>query len=168
MSEKPTSYIDTVVTQAKALEYTLDVTVAENSPFVIRLDGHGFSKYTKQFQKPFDQGLADTMVAITKQMVFESAATCGYTQSDEISLVFFPKVNSPPLYGGRVQKLVSLLAGRTSVLFNHRIQTEYPEKKIQELAYFDARVIPCATDKDVHDAILFRASDGFRNGVISL
>ena len=51
-------------------------------PVVARLDGKGFSSFTKELQRPFDKRLSDLMVATVKFLVEETGAVCGYTQSD--------------------------------------------------------------------------------------
>lgn len=92
------------------------------NPFVVRLDGHGFSKFTKGFQKPFDRFLADTMIMITGELVERFNARTGYTQSDEITLVFAAMENDEPhIFAGRKQKLCSLIAGFASARFNHNL-----------------------------------------------
>jgi tRNA(His) guanylyltransferase len=58
-------------------------------PAVVRIDGKNFSRFTKGLQRPFDPRLSELMVATTKYLVSESNALCGYTQSDEISLLLY-------------------------------------------------------------------------------
>jgi tRNA(His) guanylyltransferase len=60
---------------------------------MIRLDGHKFSTFAAPFRKPFDELLHRVMVATTADLVAKYHATTGYTQSDEITLVF-PAVNA--------------------------------------------------------------------------
>jgi len=57
-------------------------------PVCMRIDGKTFSKWTKGLERPYDKRLTDLMVATTKYLVAETGALMGYTQSDEISLVF--------------------------------------------------------------------------------
>jgi tRNA(His) 5'-end guanylyltransferase len=56
-------------------------------PALVRIDGKNFSRFTTGLERPFDARLSDLMVATTKYLVEESNALCGYTQSDEISLL---------------------------------------------------------------------------------
>ena len=56
-------------------------------PVVIRLDGVGFSKWTKGLNRPFDEKLTQLMIETTKFLVEETNAVVGYTQSDEITLI---------------------------------------------------------------------------------
>lgn len=53
------------------------------TPTVIRLDGKAFHTYTKNLQKPFDEGLIEDMQETTK-FLCENIQGCkmGYAQSD--------------------------------------------------------------------------------------
>ena len=75
----------------KAYEEPLDHVVDPNLPFIIRLDGHKFSKFTKGFRKPFDVRLHRAMVRSACDVLSELRPTVAYTQSDEITFVFFPE-----------------------------------------------------------------------------
>mgnify|MGYP002789559015 CR=1 FL=1 len=55
-------------------------------PFVIRLDGKSFSKYTSNLIKPVDELFRRSM----NDCLLEFQAKTGYTHSDEITLVFSP------------------------------------------------------------------------------
>ena len=56
-------------------------------PVVIRLDGRGFSKFTKNFVKPYDLDMAQAMMNVSEKLLKESGALVAYQQSDEISLL---------------------------------------------------------------------------------
>jgi tRNA(His) 5'-end guanylyltransferase len=45
---------DSMGDRMKAYERTTQVYVDSSTPYVIRLDGHTFSKFTRGFKKPFD------------------------------------------------------------------------------------------------------------------
>ena len=51
-------------------------------PAVARLDGKGFSGFTRGLARPFDVRLSNLMVETTTFLVEETNAVCGYTQSD--------------------------------------------------------------------------------------
>ena len=59
--------------------FTCDIKLIPRLPIIARLDGKSFSTFTK--------GLSSLMVETTKKLVEHSNANCGYTQSDEITLV---------------------------------------------------------------------------------
>jgi tRNA(His) guanylyltransferase len=58
-------------------------------PVIARLDGRSFHSFTNGLGRPFDERLSNLMVNVTNFLVEGSNACIGYTQSDEISLVFY-------------------------------------------------------------------------------
>ena len=57
--------------------------------YIIRMDGKNFSTYLNGFVKPFDEIFRDTMNEVMIECCKEiSGAICGFTNSDEISVVF--------------------------------------------------------------------------------
>ena len=60
----------------------------KGQPLVVRLDGKSFHTFTKGLARPFDQRLSSLMVETTKALVDRFQAKVGYTQSDEITLVW--------------------------------------------------------------------------------
>lgn len=107
-----------------------------HQPIVARIDGKGFSKFTKGFQKPFDVKLADAFVETTKSIMAVTNATCGYAQSDEITLVYDGNENpaSEHYFNGKVSKLNSVLASMATAFFNREISSE-----VDIPAFFDCR-----------------------------
>ena len=57
-------------------------------PVVARLDGKGFSKWTKGLEYPFDPNMQKLREEVTTFLVQETNAAIGYCQSDEITLVW--------------------------------------------------------------------------------
>ena len=95
-----------------------------------RLDGRAFHTFTKGLKRPYDDRLSTLMVDVTKELVHELNARVGYTQSDEISLVWFYDKDSESDYpfGGRIQKLCSVLAACATGHFVQRLPAYIPEK----------------------------------------
>ena len=58
-------------------------------PVCARLDGRAFHTWTKNLERPFDKRFVNLMRDVTSYLVQETNAVVGYTQSDEISLVFY-------------------------------------------------------------------------------
>jgi tRNA(His) 5'-end guanylyltransferase len=58
-------------------------------PVCARIDGNGFSRFTQHLARPFDARLSRLMVDTTRALVEETQALAGYTQSDEISLLWY-------------------------------------------------------------------------------
>ena len=78
-------------------------------PICIRLDGRGFSKFTKGMIRPFDKNFTDSMIETMKFLIEETDAIIGYTESDEISLILSD--TKKPFFNGRVAKLNSIING---------------------------------------------------------
>lgn len=150
---------------------------------IIRIDGHGFSKWTKGFDKPFDDLLVQTLSEVAKSLMDEFKAVVAYSQSDEITLILEPDDNM--IYSGRVQKITSLMASFASMKFNNLLQEEWhemnrwficgfdrkqPHDIRQELlaskigkAFFDARVFQVDSASEAFNALLWRTRDCERN-----
>lgn len=150
-----------------------------NLPFVVRLDGHGFSKFTRGFAKPMDERLKWAMILTTQDLVNEFNARTGFVESDEITLVFppIPNEKSTLIYSGRKLKICSLMAGYASARFNFNLRCEFErtketsEKLLSKVgkAYFDARVFSVDDEKVAMEAIWWRYRfDTWRNGVAGL
>ena len=58
-------------------------------PILARIDRKNFSRFTRNMDRPYDIRLSQRMIETTKHLVKESNARIGYTQSDEISLLFY-------------------------------------------------------------------------------
>src|SRR4051812_23385307 len=128
--QQPPSRSLTLADRMKKYEASHDYTLPPTSPAILRLDGHGFSKFTAHFCRPFDQRIHDAMIATCADLLhFFPPAIVAYTQSDEITLVFPNGVQS---FNDRIQKLVSLAASYCSVRFNVHLSAllaETPEPK---------------------------------------
>ena len=89
-------------------------------PILARLDGRAFHTFCHKMEKPFDAGFHATMTRVTKTLVEESNARVGYTQSDEISLLFHSEnFKSQVFFNGSIMKMTSTLAAVASVEFNY-------------------------------------------------
>lgn len=176
----PSSEAANVGDHVKSLEARWDAKLPSSSSYVIRLDGHAFSKFTRHFRKPLDARITQSMVSTTVDLLNEFNAVCGFTQSDEITLVF-PAANTstgqPHIFSGRVQKLASLTSSFASIRFHHHLtRQEYTAEEADlraivadRPAYFDARVFATPSPQDAMLAVYWRHRyDCYRNGVSSL
>eukprot|EP01083_Nonionella_stella_P095041 266738_1 len=139
-STRPPRAIDALGERMKTYEEKAYVTklLDNTQPLIVRLDGHCFHTFTKGFQRPFDENLHRAMVLTTGDLVQKYQARTGYTQSDEITLVFdaanveekdienddkMKKKNKEKvhLFGGRGVKISSVLAGYSSARFNYHL-----------------------------------------------
>ena len=122
---------ETLGGRLKGYEKSVESVVPYNEFLMVRIDGHKFSKYTKGFVKPFDEILSKTFEKTTIDLVDKFGAVTGYTQSDEITLVFKPtykekdgEISNNQIFGGRTQKISSLVAAYTTRQFNKHLEDE--------------------------------------------
>lgn len=137
-------------------------------PICTRIDGRCFSKFTKGLDRPFDTGMIDLMKATTKYLVEETQADIGYTQSDEITLVWKNNTyDSEIFFNGKIQKMCSSLTSLTVGFFNQNIAKYIPSKKDQ-LANFDCRVWQVPTLDEAANLLLWRERDAVKNSISML
>uniref|UniRef100_A0A6B2LJK8 tRNAHis guanylyltransferase catalytic domain-containing protein n=1 Tax=Arcella intermedia TaxID=1963864 RepID=A0A6B2LJK8_9EUKA len=153
----------------------------DSKPFVIRLDGHRFSKFTSHFKKPFDERIFTAMLYTTKDLMEEFLPTTAYTASDEITLIFPPLTNEEKekgahlIYNGRIQKILSLTSGLCSVRFSQHIANQQfdPTREatvLSKLGYqsFDSRIFNVPSMEEALNNLIWRVSDIRRNSVTNL
>jgi tRNA(His) 5'-end guanylyltransferase len=134
-------------------------------PIVARLDGKGFSKFTKNLARPFDPRLSELMVKTVKFLIQESNANCGYTQSDEITLTWYNENPENQIYfDRRIQKMVSVLAAQCSVYFNKALPVFIPEKASQ-MPVFDCRIWQMPTLEEATNVFVWRELDACKNSI---
>ena len=140
----------------------------DKSKFVYaRIDGRSFSKFTKGMEKPFDTQLHDCFVTAMQTLMKETNANMGYTQSDEISLLWWPlEEPSEFMFAGKIQKLTSVLASITTSSFYDRFLTHFGND-YGKLPAFDCRIINLPSQKEALNMIEWRKQDAFRNSVQS-
>lgn len=132
-------------------------------PVLVRLDGKGFSKYTKGLERPYDQRLSDIMVEVTRTIVEDTCACVGYTQSDEISLVYYSDDReSQVFFDGKLQKMCSVLASMATAKFNELAKAKFPDKP---LAFFDCRVWTVPNLAEAANTFLWRELDASKNSI---
>lgn len=137
-------------------------------PLVVRLDGRSFSSYTRGLEKPYDTRLVNSMVETTKYLVEKTQAKIGYTQSDEITLIYFNEnADSEFIFNGKQHKLTSVLAGLCSAKFALMAYNSIPEKR-HTIPCFDARVFSVPSKEEAANAVLWRWFDARRNSISSL
>ena len=148
---------DDLDSKMRVYETSVDFGVLPDIYMVARIDGRSFTRLTKEtgkFEAPFDVKFRDLMVETTKHLM-----TCGfkviygYTESDEISLLFDLNID---LFGRKIRKYNSILAGEASakfsLLFNH-------------IAVFDCRICQLPNEKLVIDYFRWRNEDAHRNAL---
>lgn len=138
-----------------------------DKPICVRLDGKSFSTFTRGLARPYDARMSNIMKLVTQHLVKETHAKIGYTQSDEISLIYYYEEPSQPLYGGKFHKLTSVLAGMASGMFQDLLGNLLPEK-IGNHPVFDCRVWQVPTKEEAANVILWRWFDARKNSISML
>ena len=143
--------------QMRGFEESLNERVADLDWIVLRLDGRGFTKLTKEvldFTRPFDLRFHTAMQKTCEHLLGGGTKfRLGYTQSDEISLLL-RKDDIP--FNGKTRKLNSVFAGEASGIFSVEVGLA---------TAFDCRVIPLGDQQNVIDYFRWRAEDARRNGL---
>jgi tRNA(His) 5'-end guanylyltransferase len=110
---------DDLDAKMRQFEMADDAHVIPGLPLIVRLDGRGFTRLTKEthrFEAPFDERFRDHMVATAAHLMEGGFRfVYAYTQSDEISLLFHSEADA---FDRKVRKLLSVLAGEASACFS--------------------------------------------------
>jgi len=135
-------------------------------PVIARIDGKCFHTYTRDLERPFDTGLSDLMIATTENLVQQTNAVIGYTQSDEITLIFYSdNIKSQIFFDGRIAKMTSVLASMTTAIFNDLVAIHLPQKMNWQPALFDCRVWTVPTKLEAINVLVWRELDATRNSI---
>jgi len=141
----------------RVFETLNDHYVLPNVYMVARIDGRGFTKLTKDkhdFERPFDIKFRDLMIETTRHLMDSGfRIVYGYTQSDEISLLFHIDENT---FNRKQCKLNSILAGEASSKFS---------LLLNDLAAFDSRLSILPSKNLVVDYFRWRNEDAHRNSL---
>jgi len=141
----------------RVFETAHDHCVLPGIHIVARLDGRSFTRLTKEvqaFEAPFDDRFRDLMVeTVHHLMQVGFKILYGYTESDEISLLFAPQEDG---FGRKVRKLNSILAGEASARFS---------LSLGSVASFDCRICQLPTAQLVVDYFRWRHEDAHRNAL---
>ena len=128
------------------------------TPFFVRLNGRRFQAVSEKLraEKPFDKSFAKCLVK-SGRALFQANLNPSlvYVASDEINALFLHAIP----FGGRVEKINSVLAGTTSSAFS--VYTIKHFKKPLTVA-FDSRII-IVTRRKVNDYLSYRQRDAWRN-----
>lgn len=134
-------------------------------PVIARIDGRSFSRFTRDMKRPYDERMSRLMIDTTRFLVEETCALIGYTQSDEISLLWHSSdTKSQVFFDGRVQKMTSVLAGLSTAYFNRALSVRMPEHA-DALPVFDCRVWNVPTREEAANTFLWREQDATKNSI---
>ena len=147
---------DELDAKMRVFETSHDHCVLPGIYMVARLDGRSFTRLTKvvqKFEAPYDERFRDLMLDTAEHLMTAFNAIYGYTQSDEISVLFPPEAD---LFNRKLRKLLSVLAGEASAKFS---------LSLGGLACFDCRISQLPRDQDVVDYFRWRNEDAHRNAL---
>jgi len=141
----------------RVYETANDRSVLPGMYMVARIDGRNFTRLTKEvikFEAPFDVRFRDMMIATTAHLMECGFKTIyGYTESDEISLLFHPEITT---FDRKTRKYISILAGEASAKF---------ALLLGEHACFDSRISELPNVDCVIDYFRWRNEDAHRNAL---
>ncbi len=148
---------DDLDTKMRVFESAADMCVLPGLYMVARIDGRSFTRLTKEthhFEAPYDIRFRDYMVAtVDHLMQCGFRVIYGYTQSDEISLLFH---RDETAFERKMRKYNSILAGEASAKFS---------LLLGDLAAFDCRISQLPTEDLVVDYFRWRSEDAHRNAL---
>ena len=134
-------------------------------PIIVRLDGRAFHSFTRGMDRPFDSRLAGIMDTVTEDLAKESNACIAYTQSDEISLLLYADgVKSQVYFGGKRDKITSILASLATLQFNRYVALIFPDKSNMK-PVFDARAFTVPSKTEAANYFIWREQDAVRNSI---
>ena len=149
---------DELDAKMRVFETAHDLCVLPGLYMVARLDGRGFTRLTKEvhpFEAPFDVRFRDLMLTTAEHLMTNSGfnVVYGYTQSDEISLLF---AHDESGFGRKLRKLQSVLSGEASAKFSLLLGA---------VAVFDCRISQLPSVGHVVDYFRWRNEDAHRNAL---
>lgn len=132
-------------------------TIHSEYPVIVRIDGWKFSTLTKNMARPHEPLMSGTMVETTRFIVGHMPLI-GYTQSDEISLLWYPPDKLP--FQGRIFKLQCVMASIASAKLNQVFEQEF---EYNSLACFDARLFQVPSQGEAVNYFVWRELDAWRS-----
>lgn len=155
----------------KGFESLTDTYLLPQIPTMARLDGRAFHSFCRKFDKPFDARMDKAMRETTKWLVEKTGALAGYTQSDEITLMWYSDnfKNEKVFFDRRLLKMTSILASMASIRFNQIMTAIAPERiNLDNPPMFDCRVWSVPTLEEAANVFLWRVEDAKRNSIQAL
>jgi tRNA(His) guanylyltransferase len=148
---------DELDAKMRVFETAHDHCVLPQVYIVARIDGRNFTRLTKEvhsFEAPYDVRFRDMMLDTVEHLMnCGFRVVYGYTQSDEISLLFH---RDEQTFGRKTRKYNSVLAGEGSAKFSLLLGSH---------ACFDCRICELPTAELVIDYFRWRHEDAHRNAL---
>jgi len=174
----------------RTLELATPETLSNNQYTVIRCDGNHFHSYARLFLKPFDPFMhycLDRAYYWTVNDLFKGFWACIYSQSDEVTIVLYPKKMEAgdelcDIPYGRKSKLMSIIPSRIATAFIVGLYKtcqktvdqlykllgidsnfEYNYERIIQSIGFDCRIFQTSKKGDVDRCLTWRRTDAINN-----
>ncbi|MFZ6030430.1 MAG: tRNA(His) guanylyltransferase Thg1 family protein [Chloroflexota bacterium] len=148
---------DDLDSKMRLFETAADNCVLPGLFMAARIDGRNFTRLTKEthhFEAPYDVRFRDYMVVTVEHLMqCGFRVIYGYTQSDEISLLFHQDETT---FERKLRKYNSILAGEASAKFS---------LLLGDLAVFDCRISQLPNEDLVADYFRWRNEDAYRNAL---
>lgn len=130
---------------------------------VVRIDGMGFSRFTRSMMKPYDPALGGLMIETSRYLVGRLGAHLAFTQSDEISLIFLDR--GPRPFDGRLHKLATAAAAIATSFFVQKGLHHWPDLCRRSPPAFDGRAFCVPSRDDAVAVLVWRELDASRNSM---
>jgi tRNA(His) 5'-end guanylyltransferase len=138
--------------------------LTRRTPVIVRVDGRAFHTFTRQFERPFDRRIIDSMVLSTMQVIGEmSGFKLAYIQSDEASFLItdYDTLETQAWFDYNKSKIETISASVMTAAFAHCMRLVDMHTR---LACFDARSFNIPPN-EVTNYFLWRMQDWHRNSV---
>lgn len=133
-------------------------------PVIARIDGRAFHTLCRNMNRPYDERMIRSMQETTSFLVKESAAKIGYTQSDEISLIFYSDHPSSQIFfDGKIHKMTSVLASLASAYFADMYAKWFGLHL--DVVAFDCRCWTVPTKEEAVNCLIWREQDAVKNSI---
>ena len=134
-------------------------------PVLARIDGRSFHSFTAGMERPYDALLSKMMISLATILGKETNASVVYTQSDEISLLWYSDDRRSQIwFDGKHSKMVSQLAALATLYF-YRLVLGLIPNYAERLPSFDARVWTVPNKTEAANVFLWRELDATKNSI---
>jgi len=138
-------------------------------PTFARVDGRAFHTFVKGLEKPFDLVFTRCMQTTALKLAKETNALLTYTQSDEITLMWYSEdIRSELFFNNKHSKMVSHIASLATLYFYRECEKFLGKEYAEKLPMFDARVWQVPNKSEAANVFLWREKDAVRNSIQSL
>ncbi|KAI3653083.1 hypothetical protein MP228_002508 [Amoeboaphelidium protococcarum] len=140
-------------------KFELSDAMLPNTYIVVRIDGRGFSRFTKEhkFEKPNDLRGIQLMNSCAERVMKDfSDITLAYGQSDEYSFLISRSSN---LYHRRSSKLVSTIVSLFTATYVFEWSKYFPGVALQYPPSFDGRAVSYPSVDNIRDYFSWRQVD---------